>query len=51
VKAGKPEEEENYQKKEIEGIPFYIRNEMFGEAFSINWVGFWIIGSFVVKEL
>jgi len=51
VKAGKPEEEENYQKTEVEGIPFYVRNEMYGKTFSINWVGFWIFGGFVVKEL
>jgi len=51
VTAGKPEEEDKYQQKEIEDITFYIRNEMFGKSFVIDWSGIWIFGGFVVKEL
>lgn len=51
VQAGKPELEEKYHQKEVDGITFYIRNEMMDKAYSINWSGFWIFGALVVKEL
>jgi len=51
VTAGKPEMEENFQEIEVEGIPFYVRNEMAGNAYQVDWVGIWKIGTFVVKEL
>ncbi len=43
--------EEEYHKEEIDGITFYIRNQMIDKAYSINWSGFWIFGGFVVREL
>ncbi len=51
VKAGTPVAEKDYKKMKIEGIPFYIREDMVDQKFEIQWVGFWIFGQFVVKEL
>jgi len=51
VQAGIPVEADNYDKKEVEGIPFYIRKDLVNKQFEINWAGFWIFGQFVVKEL
>ena len=51
VKAGMPVEVDDYEKKEVEGIPFYIRKDLVNKQFEINWAGFWIFGQFVVKEL
>jgi len=51
VQAGKPELEENFQQKDVDGITFYIRNEMVDKAYTIDWVGVWILGGFVVKEV
>jgi len=50
VKAGKPQVENDYDKTKVEGIPFYIRKDLAQQQFEINWVGFWIIGQFIVKE-
>jgi hypothetical protein len=51
VKAGKPLEENDYRKTEIEGISFYIRNDMADQAFEIQWYGVWVFGQFVVKDI
>ncbi len=51
VQAGKPELEENFHQKEVDGITFYIRTEMMDKAYAIDWVGIWIFGSLVVKEI
>lgn len=51
VQAGEPALEEEYHKKEVDGITFYIRNQMMDKAYSINWTGIWIFGAFVVREL
>jgi len=51
VQAGKPELEDNYQRKEVDGITFYVRNEMMDKAFVIDWVGIWILGGLTVKEI
>ncbi len=51
VQAGKPELEENFHKKEVDGITFYIRNEMMDKAYKIDWTGVWILGGFVAKEI
>lgn len=51
VKAGTPTEENDYEKTEVEGIPFYIRNDMADKKYSVNWIGFWIFGQFVVEQL
>jgi hypothetical protein len=51
VHAGKPVNEENFSREEIEGIPFYIRQDMVNKGFQIKWVGFWIFGNYTVTEL
>jgi len=51
VQAGKPELEENFHRIEVEGITFYIRNEMMNKAYFIDRVGFWIFSGLTVKEL
>jgi len=50
VQAGIPKEIDDYNKAEVEGIPFYIRKDLADQVFEIKWVGFWIIGQFVVTE-
>lgn len=51
VKAGMPETEEDFKKTKVEGITFYVRSDMADQNFEIQWVGFWIFGQFVVREL
>jgi len=51
VQAGTPENESDYEKTTVEGIPFFIRKNLLGKNFEISWVGVWIIGQFVVKEV
>ena len=51
VKAGTPEIEKDFIKTKVEGITFYIRKDMADQKFEIQWVGFWIFGQFVVREL
>jgi len=51
VHAGEPVNKENFMQEEIEGIPFFIRSDLTGKGFQINWIGFWIFGSFSVTEL
>ncbi len=49
VQAGIPVKEEEFEKKKIEGIPFFVRKDMLERNFTINWVGFWIFGQFQVN--
>jgi hypothetical protein len=51
VQAGIPVTEIDYEKTEIEGIPFFVRKDMVDKKFEIQWVGFWVFGQFVVREL
>lgn len=51
VRAGKPAEENDFEKTEIESIPFYIRKDMVDKKYSISWVGFWVFGQYVVEQL
>ena len=51
VKAGAPDEENDYEKKEVEGITIYVPKDMEHEHFEISWVGFWIFGQFTVKSV
>lgn len=43
--------EENFHKEEVNGVTFYVRNEMTDKAFLIDWFGVWIFGAPVVKEI
>lgn len=51
VQAGIPVAQDDYEKTEIEGIPFFIRKDMADKNYEINWVGFWVLGQFVVNEI
>lgn len=51
VQAGIPVKESDYEKTEIEGVTIYYRKDMADFVFEIQWVGFWIFGQFLVKEI
>jgi len=51
VQAGIPVAQDDYEKTEIEGVPFFIRKDMVDKSFEINWVGFWVFGQFTVNEI
>lgn len=52
VQAGTPDPEtkEEFADTVVEDIPFHIRKSMLDKNYVIDWLGFWIIGQFVVRE-
>ena len=50
VQAGIPVAQDDYEKTEIEGIPFFVRKDMVDKHYEISYVGFWVFGQFVVSE-
>jgi len=51
VKAGTPETLDDYEKRDVEGITFYVRNDMVNKNYEIKWAGLWILGELVANEI
>ena len=51
VQAGIPVAQDDYERAEIEGVPFFIRKDMVGKSYEIDYAGFWVFGQFVVNEV
>ncbi len=50
VRAGIPTAQDDYEKTEVEGIPFFVRKDMINNSYVVDWSGFWILGQFTVKK-
>ncbi len=50
VTAGMPESQKGYTKGSVQGIEFFIMDELKGKVLEIDWKGIWGIGQFTVSE-
>jgi hypothetical protein len=49
VKAGKPADKDGYTAVEVDGMNFYVKDELAGREITIGWTGWWVFGGPVVS--
>ena len=50
VIAGKPESQKGYTKEQVQGLEFFIMDDLKGKVLEIDWKGIWLLGQFTVSE-
>ncbi|MEW5784191.1 MAG: hypothetical protein AB1767_03785 [Bacillota bacterium] len=50
VKAGEPKQKEGYSKVELDGLVFYVKDELAGKKLVVDYRGWWLFKGLSVLE-